>query len=160
MSDSFTYTVYALLFPGSHEAYVGSTMDLKNRLIQHRHGTPAIAERVKAGIEPVVRVLEEGPQDTMHGKERRAFLAIHGRGYKMLNRKVPTHRLMVVHPDDRREQPPVKTIGLRVETSLIAQVDRFAKQESQSRSWAIRELIDRSLRRLRMPADEGTRKAS
>ena len=51
-------------------------------------------------------------------------------------------------------------MAAKVPVDLVHRIDAFAEREGRTRSWAIRELIDRSLRRLRMPADEGTRKAS
>ena len=48
-------------------------------------------------------------------------------------------------------------MAAKVPIDLVRRMDAFADREGRTRSWAIRELIDRSLRRLRMPADEGTR---
>ena len=51
-------------------------------------------------------------------------------------------------------------MAAKVPVDLVRRIDAFADREGRTRSWAIRELIDRSLRRLRLPADEGTREAS
>ena len=42
-------------------------------------------------------------------------------------------------------------MAAKVPVDLVRQVDAFAEREGRSRSWAIRELIERSIRRLRMP---------
>ena len=51
-------------------------------------------------------------------------------------------------------------MAAKVPVDLVRRIDAFAEREGRTRSWAIRELIDRSLRRLRIPVDEGTRKAT
>ena len=51
-------------------------------------------------------------------------------------------------------------MAAKVPVDLVRRVDAFAEREGRSRSWAIRELIERSLRRLRTPTDNGARRAS
>ena len=48
-------------------------------------------------------------------------------------------------------------LSVQITEDTLRRLDAFAEREKRSRSWAARELIDRSIRRLRLPDEEAVR---
>ena len=51
-------------------------------------------------------------------------------------------------------------LSVQVTEETLRRLDALARREGRTRSWAARELIDRSIRRLRLPPDEEEVRAS
>ena len=150
MSKSPILRTYAIVFHDSKAAYVGCTKNLAHRITGHRNSAGAVGTMMKLE-DPEIRVIHEGEAGTMHGKELEAYITVKRSGYKMLNVRPP---LELVLPSSRNGVSDSVVLTVQVTEETLRRLDALARREGRTRSWAARELIERSIRRLRLPADE------